>query len=312
MKTEHIHLTQPQTGTLWLPDTGTPKLILHVIHGMTEHIARYTEFAKSLTEKQIAVAGFDLPGHGVNATNFARSTSSAVFLPGDWENSLNNIHAFQQELHQRFPYTPHVLMGFSLGSFLLRDYLSCYSVNTQGIILMGTGDQPAWILKVIIQLVKHQAKKLGYAQTTPFVRKLSVENYNKHFRPNRTDYDWLCSDTHTLQEYIQDNLCQKEISAGLFLQLLQGMYRTGQMASLQHWEKHTPVLLLSGKQDPVGDFGKGVRSLHQKLQQAGFISEMHLIPEARHDILHEKSCFADQEALKIISSWLSAIITIDK
>lgn len=307
MRTEYIHLSNPKIGILWLPENGAPKLILHVIHGMTEHITRYEDFAKFLTEHQIAVAGFDLPGHGVNAVNCAENTDCAVFMPRDWENSLRNIAAFQQELHRKFPYTPHVLLGFSLGSFLLRDYLSSYPVNAQRIILMGTGDQPAWILKIIIRLVKRQIKTCGYAQTTPLIRKLSVENYNKHFKPNRTEYDWLCSDMHELQEYIQDDLCQKEISAGLFLQLLQGIHRTGQKASLQHWEKHIPVLLISGQQDPVGDFGKGVGSVQQKLQHAGFISEMHLIPEARHDILHEKSSSAAQEASKIILSWLMQI-----
>lgn len=170
---------------------------------------------------------------------------------------------------------------------------------------MGTGDQPAWILRIIIQLVKHQIKTCGYARTTPLIRKLSVENYNKHFQPNQTAYDWLCSDMDTLQEYIQDDFCKKEISAGLFLQLLQGMHRTGRKTALQNWNKQLPILLISGQQDPVGDFGKGIQSFNRKLQQAGFTPEMYLIPSARHDLLHEESGSAAQDTLKIILSWLT-------
>lgn len=313
MKTQHIHpthqnianSTNPQ-GILWLPDGGQPEAVLHVIHGMTEHIGRYTEFAETLTEKQIAVAGFDLPGHGIKASD----ASCAVFQPQDWENSLEAIHVFRQELHRRFPDAKHVIMGFSLGSFLLRDYLSRYPADTQGIILMGTGDQPSWILRPIIQLVKQQIKKCGYAQTTPLIRKLSVENYNKYFRPNRTEYDWLCSDMSTLQEYMQDDLCKKEISAGLFLQLLEGIVRTGKMTSLQNWDKQLPVLLISGQQDPVGNFEKGVKSVYRKLQQAGFLqTKIELMPEARHDLLHEKASLASQRALEVILAWLSEITT---
>lgn len=301
-----INTTYPQNpqGILWLPDDETPELVLHIIHGMTEHMGRYAEFARVLTDKQIAVAGFDLPGHGVNASD----TSCAVFRAQDWENSLAAIHAFQQELHRRFPGAKHVLLGFSLGSFLLRDYLSRYLAETQGVILMGTGDQPAWILCPIIQLVKQQIKTCGYGQTTPLIRKLSVENYNKYFRPNRTEYDWLCSDMSTLREYMQDDLCKKEISAGLFLQLLEGIVRTGKMTSLQNWDKQLPVLLISGRQDPVGNFEKGVKSVYRKLQRSGFSqTKIELIPEARHDLLHEKAGLASQRALEVILAWLSEI-----
>ena len=52
-------------GVIWLPDSEI-KAILQITHGMTEHIYRYKEFATTLCLHGIAVAGFDLPGHGRN------------------------------------------------------------------------------------------------------------------------------------------------------------------------------------------------------------------------------------------------------
>ena len=51
---------------LWLPD-GAPVALIQITHGMTEHIGRYEDFAQRMTERGIAVAGFDLRGHGRNA-----------------------------------------------------------------------------------------------------------------------------------------------------------------------------------------------------------------------------------------------------
>ena len=53
-------------GMLWLPDAA-PRFVLQITHGMTEHIGRYESLACQLTEHGIAVAGFDLPGHGRNS-----------------------------------------------------------------------------------------------------------------------------------------------------------------------------------------------------------------------------------------------------
>lgn len=55
---------------LWQPE-GEMKALLQITHGMTEHIGRYEDFAREMTAKGIAVAGFDLRGHGRNSGNKA-------------------------------------------------------------------------------------------------------------------------------------------------------------------------------------------------------------------------------------------------
>ena len=47
-------------------------------------------------------------------------------------------------LEQRFPEVPHYMLGFSLGSFLIREYLTKYPGEGEiaGVIIMGTGHQP--------------------------------------------------------------------------------------------------------------------------------------------------------------------------
>ena len=300
MRTEHFTIDKLPC-TLWLPH-DEPRAMLQIIHGMTEHMGRYEAFAQFLTAQGIAVAGFDLRGHGKNGTD----PTVASFGEGGWEASLEDIHRFRTALQSRYPTLPHFILGFSLGSFLLREYLTKHSQGLSGAIIMGTGHQPAPILSIIMAIVKTQCKKAGFDGTTPLIKQLSFETYNKHFAPNRIEADWLCSDNTALDAYLSDPLCRESISAGLFLQLLSAMKRTGNRNTYKTWNKNLPVLLLSGQNDPVGDFGKGVTAVHKAITAAGIPDlQMKLYPHARHDLLHEEQSGTAAQVRKDIARWLN-------
>lgn len=286
---------------IWLPE-GEVKCVLQVVHGMTEHISRYEKLAKDLTQEGVAVVGFDLRGHGVKG----KGMSCASFGEDGWEATLEDIHQLHLSLKTRFADVKHYLLGFSLGSFLVREYFSTYEDHDfVGTIIMGTGQQPALVLSVIMAIVKGEIKKVGHDNTTDLVRNLSFGTYNKKFSPNRTKADWLCSDEAELDKYIEDVLCKEDISAGLFWQLLAAMKRTADKNTYQKWKKDMPVLLISGEEDPVGDAGKGVRLVEKSMKNAGFANvTMRLYPGARHDILHEESSGVAKEVYQAIKEMI--------
>lgn len=287
-------------ATLWLPD-DEPKAILQITHGMTEHIGRYESFAQAMTAQGIAVAGYDLRGHVKNPGN----PDIASFGEGGWEASLQDMHLFFEHLAARFPGIPHHMLGFSLGSFLLREYLGKWPDGVDSAIIMGTGNQPGFVLSIMMAIVKGQIKKGGFDNTTDLVRQLSFGTYNQKFKPNRTASDWLCADTAQLDGYIADPLCRKDISSGLFWQLLGAMKRSGGKNACASWNKDMPVLLISGKDDPVGDMGKGVQSVKKQMDNAGMKHvSVHLMAGARHIVLSEKACGAVDQAYGIIEDWL--------
>ena len=291
--------------TVWRPERQRPRLVVQVLHGMTEHIGRYAFFAQALTEKGIAVAGVDLRGHG----HYYPKASCATFGRNGWEQSLEDLDGCQRLLRQCFKEVPQVLMGFSLGSFLVREYLNQYAMPFAGAIIMGTGHQPSPVLSALKMLVQGQIDKVGFDHTSPLVQKLSFEMYNKKFAPNTTAFDWLCADTSERSSYEQDPLCKESISAGLFWQLLDAMQRTGRKGAYDHWPKNLPVLLLSGADDPVGDGGKGVERVAQQMQKAGLTQvETVLLPGARHDVLHEKESGNAEKAMEIIEEFLDQCV----
>lgn len=304
MRTETFDLIGYQRNqlpaVLWLPD-NEPKAILQITHGMTEHIGRYEAFAREMNARGIAVAGYDLRGHGKNPGNPA----VASFGEGGWEASLQDMRLFFEHLAARFPGVPHHMLGFSLGSFLLREYLGKWPNGVSSAIIMGTGNQPGFVLSIMMAIVKGQIRKGGFDHTTDLVRELSFGNYNQKFKPNRTACDWLCADDAQLDSYIADPLCRKDISSGLFWQLLGAMKRTGSKEACRNWNKEMPVLLISGQDDPVGDMGKGVLAVKKQLDNAGMKHvSIHLLPGARHIVLSENACGAVDKAYGIIADWL--------
>ena len=218
-------------AVIWQPEEKA-KAVLQVAHGMTEHMGRYETFASALCAKGIAVAGFDLRGHGKNSGN----TEIASFGEDGWRASIEDMHLLFGELRRRFPEMPHFMMGFSLGSFLLREYLGMYSEGVAGAIIVGTGHQPGWLLSIMKAIVKGEMKKAGMDGTTDLVRQLSFGTYNQKFKPSRTIADWLCSDEMELDQYLEDPLVRKDISAGLFFgtaELYEAQRQQGQFCGME-------------------------------------------------------------------------------
>jgi alpha-beta hydrolase superfamily lysophospholipase len=290
-------------AVIWQPEQEI-KAVLQINHGMTEHMGRYESLAADLCSHGIAVAGFDLRGHGKNPGN----PEIASFGEGGWTASIEDMRLFFTELRSRFPGVPHFMLGFSLGSFLLREYLTKYPSEGElaGAIIAGTGHQPGWILAVIMAIVKGEFKKAGFDGTTDLIRQLSFGTYNQKFKPNRTEADWLCSDVSALDAYLADPLVRKNISAGLFRELLGSMKRSGSAFEYDGWDTSLPILLISGQEDPVGDAGKGVRTICNRMEKAGMENvTLNLPPNARHDIFHEEANGTAEAVRHCIAAWLT-------
>lgn len=288
-------------AVIWKPEH--PKAMLQIVHGMTEHMGRYEDFAAELTDRGIAFAGFDLRGHGRNPGD----SEVASFGKGGWEASIEDIRLFHDHLAQAFPGVPHFMMGFSLGSFLVREYLTKYPTEGElsGAIIAGTGHQAGWLLSIMMAIVTGEIKKSGFDCTTDLVRQLSFGTYNQKFKPNRTAADWLCSNSLELDNYLADPLTRKDISSGLFRDLLGSMKRTGSAFEYDGWDTELPILLISGQDDPVGDGGKGIHTIYKRMQKSGMDHvTLCLITNARHDLLHE-----DDQGTTMIVNWLESQLT---
>lgn len=273
-------------GVKWLPEKEV-KGIIQIVHGMTEHILRYEEFAKYFTERGYIVVGIDLLGHG---TSIAEDSKAMYFGPiGSWKYVVKDISECKEIVQKEYPNKPLYLIGFSLGSFIVRTYIIKMKHKVDGIILIGTGQKKKFELALAKMMVRKEVNKIGEENTNDAIRKMSLESYNKYFKPNRTYCDWLLANEEALDEYIGDELCGDSISSGLFYEMINAMIYTGNKKNIAKMDMDIPILLLSGKDDPVGDFGKGIDMVYKLFDKAGVKSiEKKLYQGMRHDILREK------------------------
>ncbi|MCC8100846.1 MAG: alpha/beta hydrolase [Clostridiales bacterium] len=260
----------------WLPE-GHPKAVIQVSHGITEHIGRYGELAIALVGKGYAVAGNDHMGHG-------ESERPDCYR---WEYLVKDAHRLQEYLKQQYPTVPFYCIGFSLGSFVVRNLLAHFPDSVDAAILIGTGFQSASQISFAKAIASLEAKRVGDGNRSKLIQKMSFGTYNRYFKPNKTDFDWLCESVDGISNYMQDEACGKFMPAGLFRELLRGMLVTGDKESIGKISERLPMFFLSGKDDPVGEMGKGVERLIDVYKEAGINDvSLNLYP-GRHDILHE-------------------------
>lgn len=286
----------------WIPEKE-PIGILQIMHGVTEYVLRYEDLAEYLTDKGFVVVGNDHLGHG---KSIAEGAKPMYFGPkGSWQWVVKDVLTLQKMTKEKYPELSYYMLGFSLGSFVLRTYLIDYPGNLDGAIIMGTGQMAPVAIKIGKFMANKEAKKAGEENSTPAIHQLTFGTYNKIFAPNRTEYDWLCSNEKALDEYIEDPQRGGDFSAGLFRELLDGMLYSSNVKNIKKMDKNLPILLISGEKDPVGDCGKGVKLTKKALEKAGVKDiSVKMYPGLRHDILHEEE---KEQIYADIYNWLQSI-----
>ena len=158
MKKEKIILKNDQEsrtiyGSVWVPE-GKPVAVLQLIHGMTEYIDRYDEFATYFTNLGYLVCGFDLESHG----RAAHQEIHGLYID-HWNNLIEDVELFRSEMHHQYPEIPYVMLGFSLGSFILRSHQCIYPEAADKLIYVGTGQPKRNELKFAHWLISVLCKK---------------------------------------------------------------------------------------------------------------------------------------------------------
>ncbi len=244
-----------------------PRGILQISHGMVEHIGRYHEFASFLQEEGILVTGNDHLGHGKSVCT---DDDYGYFGEPDGNRMvLEDLHRLTVLTKEAYPGVPYFLLGHSMGSFYARQYLAEYGGELDGAIIIGTGFQPKALLEGGILITRLLAAIKGWHYRSSFVNSLAFGSYNSRFRPARTDLDWLSRDTTAVDAYIADPKCGFLFTLNAYHHMFRGIRRLHDRTLLAGVPKTLPILFVSGSEDPVGEFGKGVLRARDSLTQAG-------------------------------------------
>lgn len=265
----------------WAPE-GEPRAALQIIHGMAEHARRYAHVAAAFNARGYVVRAHDHRGHG-------QSVESAAELGdmGDWGRVVDDAHHINQELHRDHSSLPVVVFGHSMGSFMTQQLLYEHPQDASAWVLSGSNGKPPAIAAVGRVVTRLERLRLGAHRPSALLTKLSFGDFNKPFE-GRTEYDWLSRDEAQVDAYVADPLCGFEVSTATWVGLLDALGAIASPANQARIPKDTPLYLMAGSEDPVGDRGAGVRRLAEAYAKAGLTDvTTQIYPGARHEVVNE-------------------------
>lgn len=252
----------------WAPPVAKGAIVL--VHGLGEHVQRYSHVAQSLTGAGYSLVGFDLPGHG-------KTPGTRGHIPS-YPMVMDLITRMLEETNAKYPHLPHFLYGHSLGGNLVLYYAIHEKPRLSGVIVTSPGlgtsvPVPAW---------KTALGKVLYNMAPSFQM------------DNGLDITGLSHDQAVVEAYRKDPLVHPKVSTRLGLDTL----ANGRWI-VEHASEFPPVplLLMQGSADRVIDpkltkrFADCFRGdLSFKMWEDGY-----------HELHNEPN---KQEVLKTMIEWL--------
>lgn len=277
--------------------------VLQIVHGMAEYIDRYDNFAKYMTEQGFNVIGHDHLGHGHSVSDehdygfFAEENGDKIII--------EDMHSVTQYAREKWEELPNFILGHSMGSFCLRQYLTKYSNDVFGAVIMGTGWIPSAAAFLGKTIATNTCKSKGSHTVNPLLIKLTLEPYNKPFAPARTNCDWLSRDEKQVDLYVNDKLCGFDFTAGAYKDFFTILEKIAKNRQLIGMRKSLPILITSGSVDPVGG-KKACEKLNAQYKRCGIDDvTLKLWENDRHEILNELD---KSDVYQYIYNWLKSKI----
>jgi len=268
----------------WVFPAESPKATVHILHGMAEHCLRYSDFAEFLQQHDYQVLLHNHRGHGgrLPIGHFADQQEASM---SGWELVIDDILRVQETACGP---EPLILFGHSMGSFIAQACALRYGNRFKGLILSGSNRQPATLVHTGLLTARSMRIFKGGRHLSETMNQLSFGQFNSHFHPNRTEFDWLSRDKTQVDAYIHDPYCGHLCSLQLWCDLLGGLKEINNPHNLKKIPSSLPVLIFGGEQDPVGNMGKGLQALEQHYRNTGHQQvTLKLYAEGRHEMLNE-------------------------
>lgn len=292
--------------TIFQPEEKPVKATILILHGMQEHSGRYVEFSGFLAANGYAVLTYDHAGHGQTAVHpsdhgYFHATKAAKRVVDDAEKMA-------ELLKKSFPDVPHFILGHSMGSFIARCLLQQAHHQFDGAILVGTGGKEfiAPIARFVFSILNSLAPQKRSKRLNRFFNNLN----NKRFKDETSETRWLSVNKANQLAFIQDDLCGIPFTNNGFHTLLTLNIQSTKTDWAENISKELPFLFVSGAEDPIGNFGKGVAKTVKIMEEDGFSSvRMLLYPKMRHEILNEE---VKEQVFEDIRNWMDTCCSSGK
>lgn len=287
----------------WMPagaEGPSPRAVVQIVHGMSEHIRRYDDFARFLAGRGFAVCGDDHIGHGASAPPHKRGCLPAK---GGNEALIADEHTLRGIAQERFQEVPYVLFGHSMGSFITRCYISRHGEGLAAAVICGTGTVPVLTSRAGNLLARAACAARGEDHRSGLIDSMGAGAYSKAV-PGPTGMEWLSHNEGNVQAYLADEECGFIFSVGGYAALTALTAEACSRACAAAVPHDLPLLYIAGDGDPVGSMGKGVRAAAKLARDAGSVDVTCTIYDhMRHEILNETG---HEAVYRDVAEWIES------
>ena len=234
---------------LWRPE-GDPRGVVQLIHGMSEHIERYEPFARFLAGNGFIVVGHDHIGHGHSVSN--RKLLGHMPTETGADVLVEDVNTLRYIAASAFPDLPYFIFGHSMGSFVLRVYLTRHGQGLSGAILCGTGNKPHIASLAGNALAQLGSKVRGETAKSDLIHSMADGAFSNAIDNPRTNFDWISANRSNVDAYMDDDLNGFQFTLGGYASLTK---LTLLAASLEHAKKirqRTAAAVHRGREGPGG------------------------------------------------------------
>jgi len=268
----------------WDPGS-VPVAALQITHGMGEHAQRYDHVARAMTAHGLVVYAQDQRGHGATADPERLGDLGA----GGWPALVDDIGRLAAVIRSEHPGIPLILLGHSMGSFAVQQYLLDRSADVDSAVLTGTS---------VIDLLE---------PALDLEQPIDLTVFNAPFAPARTDFDWLSRDEAMVDAYVADPLCGFGIDTASSKAMFIGARRLADPDQVAKMRSDLPVYIAVGEADPANGGLTLLTPLVDRYHAAGLADvTVRTYPDARHEIFNETN---RAEVLADLSAWVDRVVT---
>lgn len=241
------------------------KGVVHLLHGMAEHGARYEHLGNRLNEAGWSLVAHDHRGHGLSVSN---EVDRGHYADSDgWNKVQADVATVQAWATSQHPKVPNVLVGHSMGSFIALDYAIKNSAALDGLVLSSTDMKPHWFYRMMKPIFSFEKWRVGGRGTSPIIKALTFGKFAKQIPKRTTDFDWLSHDPVEVAKYIDDPLCGHDCTMQLWSDMIDALAQISSKPGISTLDKTLPVFVFCGSADPMNEFGKGARLMEKKLRK---------------------------------------------
>ncbi len=269
-------------GWIYVP-ACRPRGIVQLIHGFGEHSRRYLHMIVSFMEAGYIVSADDHVGHG--------KTAADSDTWGDWGDQ--GCHTMMEDEHQlrlltqkMYPDLPYFLFGHSMGSFIVRDYITKYGEGLAGVTICGTsGEWPG--LDIALGIAQKDVDEGKALEADPMIAGAAMGwMFDRCPEGAKLGNEWICDDPYVQQDHAKDpfDAFTKTVINRSWLYFLQMMECIQGKEWAKKVPKELPIYNIAGDQDPVGQYGTGVYQCANWLIDTGHKVTTKLYTGYRHEI----------------------------